>query len=158
MADNKTSGAAPAKRTSSSRAAKADEASTAATTEDKAAAVAATTPGEPGDDLNKAAPLDKGDVQAVQAALEAAQPEGSQGPTPAEERRNALRAVDEAREKGAPPAIPPFLSEGVRQDLETFGEAVDPGTGGMFKVENGHLTFTPRQGDKVVVDIRAPRK
>lgn len=157
MAEAKKSSTGPTAAKSTGSRARTAESSKAATTEDKAAAVAATPEGDPQDDLNKAAPLDKGDVQAVQAALEAAQPEGAQGPTPAEERRNALRAAEERRESGGTPVIPPFLSEGVRQDLETFGEAVDPGSGGMFKVENGEIVFTPKKGDPVVVNLRARR-
>lgn len=40
----------------------------------------------------------------------------------------------------------PFVSEGVRQDLLTFGEAVDPGTGGTFRLDedSGSATFTPK--------------
>ena len=40
----------------------------------------------------------------------------------------------------------PFMSEGVRQDLVTFGRAVDPMTGGEFvrEKDSDSVTFTPK--------------
>lgn len=41
----------------------------------------------------------------------------------------------------------PLLSEGVRQDIEIHGKAVDPATGGVFaKDKTGELTYTDRTG------------
>ncbi len=71
-----------------------------------------------------------------------------------------------ARAVTAPPAEPeqtpekaagepghPFMSEGVRGELETWGRAVDPATGGVFDLDKdtGKVTFTDRSGN--VVDL-----
>jgi hypothetical protein len=41
----------------------------------------------------------------------------------------------------------PFLSEGVRVDLEQHGKATDPATGGVFEMDDsGAVTFTDRAG------------
>lgn len=51
----------------------------------------------------------------------------------------------------AEPAAPaaPFLSEGIRQELEQFGRAGDPVTGGKFErdKETGQVTYTDRAGN-----------
>lgn len=44
----------------------------------------------------------------------------------------------------------PFLSEGVRVDLEMHGKATDPVTGGVFEMDEKtkKVTFTDRAGNK----------
>ena len=52
--------------------------------------------------------------------------------------------------KAAPAAEPraPFLSEGLRIDLEQWGKATDPVTGGVFEMDpdTKKVTFTDRAG------------
>jgi hypothetical protein len=59
-------------------------------------------------------------------------------------------AEDEAKEDR-----PPFMSEGVRQDLLTFGKATDPASGGVFeRDEDGKVTFTTRRGKVTTFDVK----
>ncbi len=57
-------------------------------------------------------------------------------------------AVTLAIDEPAPPARP-FLSEGIRQELEMFGKAGDPATGGKFEMdkETGKVTYIDRAGN-----------
>jgi hypothetical protein len=52
----------------------------------------------------------------------------------------------------------PFLSEGVRQDLLTFGQATDPATGGVFKrdEDSGSVTFTPKRRNRPALEVEEP--
>lgn len=63
-------------------------------------------------------------------------------------------SVDEPA--AAEPARPvqPFMSEGMRHDLETVGWAVDPTTGGKFErdKETGKVTYTDRAGNVTELD------
>lgn len=54
------------------------------------------------------------------------------------------------------PTEPPFMSEGVRQDLLQSGRAVDPMTGGLFErdPDSGLITFTDkRTGDTIDFEL-----
>lgn len=57
-------------------------------------------------------------------------------------------APEQPTEAAAEP-VAPFLSEGVRQDLEITGRVVDPFTGGKFErdKETGKVTHTDRAGN-----------
>lgn len=48
-----------------------------------------------------------------------------------------------------PPAAKPFLSEGVRHELDMVGKVGDPATGGVFErdKETGKVTHTDRAGN-----------
>lgn len=70
-------------------------------------------------------------------------PAGAMAPKPdeaaAEPRKDEVAAA-------APPK--PFLSEGVRLELEQSGKAGDPVTGGVFEKDpdTGQITYTDRAG------------
>ncbi len=50
------------------------------------------------------------------------------------------------RPETAAPDARPFISEGVRQDLEIHGTVIDPATGSVLELdrETGTVTVTPR--------------
>jgi hypothetical protein len=52
----------------------------------------------------------------------------------------------------ATPVVPPFMSEGVRQDLMHTAEVLDPMSGGVFRrdTESGKISFTPKGGGETV--------
>jgi hypothetical protein len=58
----------------------------------------------------------------------------------------AALAGASAEEPVAEQPRPLFISEGVRQDLEIHGKAVDPATGDALELnrETGEVTATPR--------------
>lgn len=58
-----------------------------------------------------------------------------------------LPAGEDATEP-APARPAPFMSEGIRQDLELTGKATDPVTGGVFTrdEQSGAVSFTDRSG------------
>jgi hypothetical protein len=72
-------------------------------------------------------------------------------PAPAvEPAQDAAPPVAEAAQDAAPaPAKPrPFLSEGMRQDLEQWGRATDPVTGAVFVLDadTGEVTVAEQPG------------
>ena len=64
-------------------------------------------------------------------------------------------ALRQAAAKAGLAGSPKHMSEGVRQDLEMHGFAVDPGTGDALVLDraSGQVTITPKRGQPTQIDM-----
>lgn len=69
--------------------------------------------------------------------------------------RAEVDALRQAAAKAGAHGQPKHMSEGVRQDLEMHGYAVDPATGAALVLDrdSGEVTVTPRHGRAVQIDM-----
>lgn len=81
------------------------------------------------------------------------EPEANQADVTVDDPR--MERVDVDNDDQPPtPLVPPFMSEGVRQDLQHATEVIDPMSGGTFRrdPDSGAITFRSKTGEEVEVN------